>query len=280
MSGLKLFSLTLLAMLAFAGNSLLCRAALLHTSIDPATFTTVRLVAGAMILGVIVSMRHSNEGSKGSWLSGFWLFLYAAAFSFAYVGLSAAVGALLLFGVVQITMIAAGLWRGERLQALQEAGFLSAFGGLVVLLLPGLSAPPWQEAALMILAGIAWGMYSLRGQGKGSPVHLTAGNFLKAVPYAVVVSLAFMSSFSVDTAGLAYAVMSGALTSGLGYAVWYAVLPALRATDAAVIQLSVPVIAAVGGVILLNEVISVRLVLASTAILGGIALVITRKRQS
>lgn len=279
MNGFRLFSLTLLAMLAFAGNSLLCRAALLHTTIDPATFTTVRLVAGALILGVIVSMRHSNEVSKGSWLSGFWLFLYAVAFSFAYVGMSAAVGALLLFGVVQITMIAAGLWRGERLQALQVVGLFSAFGGLVALLLPGLSAPPWQEAALMILAGIAWGRYSLRGQGKGNPLHLTAGNFLRAVPYAVIVSLAFMGSFSVDTAGLAYAVMSGALTSGLGYAIWYAVLPALRATDAAVIQLSVPVIAALGGVLLLNEIISLRLVLASIAILGGIALVITRKRQ-
>ena len=229
--------LTALAMLAFAGNSLLCRAALRETAIDAATFTSIRIVSGAIALWLIVRMRGAGT-REGSWPSAFWLFAYAAAFSFAYVTLTAATGALLL---------------------------------------PGVSAPPLPGAVLMIGAGVAWGFYSLRGRGAGDPTRVTAGNFLRAAPMALAVSVATASYFSVDAAGVAYAVASGAITSGVGYAIWYTALPSLKATVAATVQLSVPVIAAMGGVLLLGEALTLRLVLCSIAILGGIALVVRRR---
>ena len=268
--------LTALAMLAFAGNSLLCRAALRETPIDAATFTSIRMVSGALVLWLIVRMRGAGA-REGSWHSAFWLFAYAAAFSFAYVTLTAGTGALLLFGAVQATMIIAGFVRGERFTPLQWLGFAVALGGLAALLLPGVSAPPFVGAALMIAAGIAWGFYSLRGRGAGDPTRVTAGNFLRAVPMALIVSVAMVSQFSVDAAGVAYAVASGAITSGVGYAIWYTALPSLKATVAATVQLSVPVIAAAGGVVLLGEALTLRLVLCSIAILGGIALVVRRR---
>jgi drug/metabolite transporter (DMT)-like permease len=268
--------LTILAMLAFAGNSLLCRAALRETPIDAATFTSIRIASGALALWLIVRIR-GGGARAGSWLSAFWLFAYAAAFSFAYITLTAATGALLLFGAVQATMIIAGFVRGERFMPLQWLGFAIALGGLAALLLPGASAPPLLGAALMIGAGIAWGFYSLRGRGAGDPTRVTAGNFLRAVPMAILVSIAMVSEFSVDAAGVAYAVASGAITSGVGYAIWYTALPSLKATVAATVQLSVPVIAAVGGVAMLGEALTLRLVLCSIAILGGIALVVRRR---
>jgi drug/metabolite transporter (DMT)-like permease len=280
MSRPKLFSLILLAMLAFAGNSLLCRAALLYTAIDPASFTTLRLLSGALTLWLIVRLRHVKEEGEGNWLSGLMLFVYAGAFSFAYVSLPAAVGALLLFGSVQVTMIAAGLWKGERMRPLQIGGFVMAFAGLMTLLLPGLASPSLRGSFFMIAAGAAWGMYSLRGRGKGNPTRVTAGNFLRALPFALGASLLLHSAYSMDNAGLIYALISGALTSGIGYAVWYTVLPALKATEAATIQMSVPIIAAVVGVILLGEVISIRLVFASIAVLGGIALVVLHEGRA
>lgn len=276
MSRIRLFSLTLLAMLAFAGNSLLCRAALLYSAIDPASFTTLRLIAGALALLLIVQVRHAHESGEGNWFSGLMLFSYAGAFSFAYVSLPAAVGALLLFGSVQVTMIGAGLWKGERMRASQITGFALAFAGLVTLLLPGFASPSLMGSWSMIGAGVAWGVYSLRGRGYGHPTRVTAGNFLKALPFTLCASLIFHPTFSIDSAGLIYVLLSGSLTSGLGYAVWYSVLPALKATEAATIQLSVPVIAAIAGVVLLNELVSIRLVLASSAVLGGIALVVLR----
>ena len=278
MSYARIISLTSLAMVAFAGNSLLCRQALKHTAIDPASFTAIRLVSGALILWLLVRMKQSRPAGKGSWLSALALFAYAAGFSFAYISLSAGSGALLLFGAVQVTMIGHGLWKGERLRAFQALGVLLALGGLVGLLLPGLSAPPLLGAALMIAAGIAWGMYSLRGKGAGDPIRVTAGNFMRAVPITIILSLLLVDSASVDAAGIYYAVASGALASGLGYAIWYTVLPALKNTSAATVQLSVPVIAALGGIVFLSEPITLRLVLASVAILGGIALVIVQKR--
>jgi drug/metabolite transporter (DMT)-like permease len=268
--------LTVLAMVAFAGNSLLCRAALRETPIDAATFTSIRIASGALVLWLIVRVRGGGAGA-GNWLSAFWLFAYAAAFSFAYITLTAATGALILFGAVQATMILAGFLRGERFSHLQWLGFIVALSGLAALLLPGASSPPPAGAALMIGAGIAWGFYSLRGRGAGDPTRVTAGNFLRAVPMAILVSIAMVSQFSVDSAGVAYAVASGAITSGVGYAIWYTALPALKATVAATVQLSVPVIAAVGGVALLGEPLTLRLVLCSIAILGGIALVVRRR---
>ncbi len=280
---------TALAMLAFAGNSLLCRVALKDTPIDAASFTSIRLVSGAITLWLIVKMRRRSQADvgQGNWISALALFVYAIAFSFAYVQLSAATGALLLFGAVQATMIGRGLWVGDKLGALQWAGFLLAVAGLAGLLLPGLSAPPMTSAAWMISAGVAWGVYSLRGKGAGDPTHVTAGNFIRAAPMAVLLSLVIFAGSrlggrvgepALDTNGLLYAVASGAVTSGIGYAIWYTALPALKATQAATVQLSVPVIAAFGGILLLGESLSWRLGLASLAILGGIALVILEKR--
>jgi len=278
MSYARTISLTSLAMIAFAGNSLLCRLALKQTAIDPASFTAIRLISGALVLWLLVRMKQNAPAGEGSWASAFALFTYAAGFSFAYVSLSAGTGALLLFAAVQVTMIGYGLWTGERLRLLQTFGVLLAFGGLIGLLLPGLSAPPLLGAMLMIGAGIAWGVYSLRGKGAGDPTRVTAGNFLRSVPVTVVLSLLMIKFVSIDAAGVAYAIASGALASGLGYAIWYTVLPALKNTSAASVQLSVPVIAALGGIVLLGEPLTLRLLLASVAILGGIALVIVQKR--
>lgn len=280
MSQLRVASLTLLSMLAFAGNSLLCRAALGSAAIDAASFTTLRLASGALVLWLLVRVRGRRVRGGGSWASAMALFAYAAAFSFAYVSLPAATGALLLFGAVQATMIGRGLWQGERFSRRQLTGFAAALAGLVGLLLPGLAAPPPVGALLMIGAGIAWGIYSLRGRGAGDATAVTAGNFIRAIPFALVLSALMMPLLSIDAAGVAYAIASGALASGVGYAIWYTALPMLRATQAATVQLSVPVIAAVGGVLLLGEALTLRLVLASVAILGGIALVVIEKRKA
>ena len=274
MPAARLALLTLLALLGFAGNSLLCRAALAHTSIDAATFTGVRLVAGALVLWLLVHLRGEVRPGRGNWPSALALFAYAAGFSYAYIELTAASGALILFGAVQATMIGYGLWSGERMRALQVAGFVLACAGLVGLLLPGLSAPPPFAAALMLGAGIAWGVYSLRGKGAGDPLQVTAGNFVRAAGLGLLLAAAAWQHAAWDAAGLAYAIASGALASGVGYAIWYPAVPFLRATIAATVQLSVPVITALGGVLLLGEALTLRLLLASVAILGGIALVV------
>ncbi|RZL87316.1 MAG: DMT family transporter [Variovorax sp.] len=272
--------LTALAMLAFAGNSLLCRMALKNTGIDAVSFTLVRIVSGALVLWLIVRLRKGSPAAAGSWRSAAALFVYAEAFSFAYVGLSAATGALLLFGAVQVTMVGHGLARGERLSVRQGIGIVLAFGGLIALLLPGLAAPPPERALLMALAGIAWAIYSLRAKGAGDPTTVTAGNFLRAVPLAAVLSLAMLPWASVDLPGFGYALASGALTSGLGYVIWYSALRGLRAASAATVQLSVPAIAAMGGVVLLDEPMTWRLLASSAAILGGVALVVAVRRRA
>lgn len=270
----RIAALTALAMVAFASNSLLCRAALKHTAIDAASFATIRLASGAVVLWLIATLRRGDHAGRGSWPSAVALFVYAAGFSFAYVSLPASTGALLLFGAVQATMIGHGLWAGERLRRMQLAGLVLALGGLVGLLLPGLTAPPVLGALLMLAAGVAWGVYSLRGKGSGNPIRVTAGNFLRAVPFAAAVSVVMRSGTSLDPHGAGYAVVSGALASGIGYAIWYSALPVLKATSAATVQLSVPVLAALGGIAVLGESVTMRLILASAAILGGIALVI------
>lgn len=272
--------LTMLAMIAFAANSILCRLALKETGIDAASFTAIRLASGALTLWLIVLMRDGAARTGGNWPSALALFAYAAPFSFAYVWLAAGAGALLLFGAVQATMIVYGLWRGERLNARQISGLALALGGLVYLMLPGLAAPPLGGSLLMIAAGIAWGVYSLRGRGAADPLTATAGNFLRAAPLGIGLGLAALPWAQMNMAGAGYAIASGALASGLGYAIWYAALPGLKATSAATVQLSVPVIVALGGVALLGEPITLRLTLASAAILGGIALVIWTRRQA
>ncbi len=277
MTAARTVVLTALAMLAFAANSVLCRIALTETRIDPATFTAIRLLAGALVLWLVACLRGGWRMRAGSWLSAIALFGYAAAFSFAYVSLSAATGALLLFGAVQLTMTSHGIRKGERLHVRQFGGLVLALAGLVGLLLPGLSAPPVHGASLMLAAGVAWGVYSLRGRGADDPVAVTAGNFVRAVPFAVILGLGMLGRQAPDRAGIAYAIVSGALASGVGYVIWYAALPRLSATTAATVQLSVPLIAAYGGIVFLAEPVTLRLVFAALAILGGIAMVVVKR---
>jgi len=271
--------LTSLAMVAFAGNSLLCRQALKYTTIDAASFTTLRIASGALMLWLIVRLSRCAASGDGNWASAFALFAYAAGFSFAYLTLTAATGALLLFSAVQATMIGYGLWSGERLHGAQWIGLALALGGLVALLLPGLSAPPLFGTLLMLGAGIAWGIYSLRGKGKGDPTRVTAGNFIRAVPIAVAMSLLASSNLQPDVSGAIYALASGALASGIGYAIWYTALPLLKPASAATVQLSVPVIATLGGILFLGEPVTMRFMAASVAILSGIALVILTRSK-
>ena len=263
------------AMCAFAANSLLCRLALGARVIDAATFTTVRLVSGAVLLAVLVAWRQRARPWSGfdPW-AAVALFVYAIAFSYAYLSLSAGTGALVLFGAVQITMIVFGLVSGERLSAAGWCGLALAFAGLIYLVAPGLGAPPLLAALLMALAGLAWGVYSLRGRGIADPLRATASNFIWSVPLALLASAVFASEQHVTPRGMALAVASGAIASGLGYVIWYAAVRRLAALRAAAVQLSVPVIAAFGGILLLGEHMSTRLALASGAVLGGIAIVL------
>jgi drug/metabolite transporter (DMT)-like permease len=272
-------------MIAFASNSLLCRAALKQTSIDAASFTFVRVFSGAVVLWLVVNLRRMirttrGVGVGGNWISALALLLYAAGFSFSYVAVAAGTGALLLFGAVQATMILWGLHEGEPLRAIQILGLLVAMTGLVVLLFPGLSAPPLFGSILMLGAGVAWGVYSLRGKREKNPVTATTGNFVRAVPFAAAVSIIFLQWLDLDLAGVIYAMISGAVTSGLGYVIWYSVLPSLKAASAATVQLSVPVLAAAGGILLLGEPLTLRYLLASIAVLGGIALVVLEKNRA
>jgi drug/metabolite transporter (DMT)-like permease len=275
-------ALTALAMLAFAANSLLCRMALQPALIDPASFGSVRVASGAIALAAIVRLRTPAAASHGDWSAAAMLFAYVAFFSFAYLSLGAGTGALILFGAVQVTMLIAGLRAGEEFGTAARIGLALAVGGLVYLVLPGLSAPPLLGAALMAAAGVAWGLYSLHGRGVADPLAASAGNFLRAVPMALVLSaLAVLVAGAAHAAapGIVLAVLSGAITSGLGYVVWYAALRGLSASRAAVVQLSVPPIAAFGGALLLGESVSLRLALASAAILGGIAMVLTSRAK-
>ena len=271
-------------MVAFAGNSLLCRLALKHTAIDAASFTTLRLLSGATMLWLIVRLRRRKESRlAGDWFSAAALFVYAAGFSYAYITLPAAAGALLLFGAVQTTMIGYGLWLGERLRSLQLLGLVCAVGGLLGLMIPGFSAPPLMGSVLMLGAGVAWGCYSLCARGRGDPTGVTAGNFLRTVPFAIGLSMVMIGGASLDRAGIGYALISGALASGLGYVIWYATASVMTATSAAVVQLTVPIIAAAGGVVFLSEPVTLRLLLATLAILGGVALFLSqgqRRQQS
>ena len=269
--------LTLLAMLGFAGNSLLCRVALKNGALDAATFTSVRLLAGALVLWLLVSVSARRRRPEGNWLSALALFAYAAAFSFAYVQLDTASGALLLFGAVQVGMLLAAWRRGERLGRVQTAGLVVVVGGLLVLLLPGASSPDPFAAVLMMGSGLAWALYSLRGQNTADPLAATAGNFLRATPLALLLSASLLDDSRWDAMGLFFAVLSGALASGICYAIWYSAVRGLNAVQAGTVQLSVPILAALGGSLLLAEPFTLRLAVVSVAVLGGVALVLRAK---
>ena len=260
------------ALIAFAANSILCRMALRQTSIDPASFTSVRIVSGAITLWLLVQLGNRRGSLGGTWASSFALLAYATGFSFAYVAITAGTGALLLFGAVQLVMIAAGLAAGERINFRIAFGWVLAMSGLVTLVFPGVSAAPAVQSALMLCAGVAWGIYSLRGRRSGDPLRDTAGNFARAVPGALLISAIMWRHSSWDRMGVVLAILSGAIASGVGYAAWYTALPRLRAIAAANLQLSVPLLASLGGVILFAEPITIRLAAASVLLLGGIAL--------
>lgn len=276
----KVISLTILAMLAFAANSLLCRLALRHTEIDPTSFTLMRLLSGAVMLWVIVAIKGVGARRSGTWLGAFTLFVYAFAFSYAYVHLETGAGALLLFGAVQLTMLGYGYYKGERMQAVAILGLVLAIGGLVALLLPGATSPAPASAALMALSGIAWAIYSLIGRHSNDPLASSAWNFLRAIPFMLLASTPFLDHLSLDLTGALCAIGSGAIASGVGYAIWYAALRSLSSFQAASIQLSVPVLASLAGALILNESLTSRLVITSLAVLGGIGLILSGKRSA
>jgi drug/metabolite transporter (DMT)-like permease len=278
--GSRTVALTVLAMIAFAANSLLCRMALAGGEIDPGTFALVRVASGAATLAVIMFARRGPTLWRPDWAAATALTAYLLFFSFAYVGLTAGTGALILFGAVQLTMFAAALKAGERLPPLGWAGLAVAAAGLVVLVAPGVSAPRPLPAAAMAVAGVAWGLYSLLGRSAGDPLAATARNFVWAAVLVAPFGLFYGGVVTTSGTGIALALASGILASGLGYVIWYAALAGLTAGSAATVQLSVPVIAALGGVAFLGEAVTPRLVLASAATLGGIAIVLMLRRPA
>jgi len=274
---MNVFFLTAFTLIAFAANSFLCRAALGGGLIDPVSFTTIRLVSGTLILLPIVRARAPRR-SKGSWSAGIVLFVYAIAFSLAFVSLDTGIGALVLFGSAQVTMLGAALRARERLRPVQWLGAAAAIGGLGYLVLPGASAPEPLGVGLMFVAGLGWGVYSILGKGEGAPLSMTAANFARSAPFAVVASLVAVSSLQLEPAGVLLALICGAVTSGLGYVIWYSALKGLTRTQASVVLLLVPVLAAFAGVVFLDEPVSGRLIVASALILGGVG--IQAKRPS
>jgi drug/metabolite transporter (DMT)-like permease len=271
---LRLAVLTTLTMIAFAGNSLLCRMALKETAIDAATFTSVRLLSGAAMLWLLMNWQSQSPLAHGNWRSTTALFIYAVTLSFAYRSIDTGAGALMLFGAVQATMLIASFIAGERMTRIQTAGLVAALVGLVILVSPGVEAPSVLDSILMLASGVAWGMYSMFGRGQPNPAAATAGNFLRAAPMTIALSVIALPWLSLDMHGVLYAVLSGAVTSALGYVLWYRVLQHMRAMTASTVQLSAPVLAAVAGILLLGEAVTRDLLVASVLILGGILLVL------
>ena len=275
---IKTILFTGLALIAFAANSVLCRLALGGSAIDASTFTIVRLLSGVIVLTVILNISKINSNSspstKGSWPASIALFLYAFTFSFAYVTLETATGALILFGSVQITMILLTIFSGNRLHISEWVGMAIAFAGFVYLVLPGVTTPSVIGFFLMTVSGIAWGVYTLKGRGSKSPIMDTAYNFLRTVPFVIILAIITMKYAHYSTEGILLAALSGGIASGIGYMIWYIALSGLSVTQAAVLQLLVPVIAAFGGIIFVSESISLRLAVSSTMILGGILMVV------
>ncbi|MEY8253047.1 MAG: DMT family transporter [Colwellia sp.] len=282
MTRLRIILITLLSLSAFAANSLITRFALEKTAIDEASFTMLRILSGALFLWLYLTFKKNNQVYKaGTWLAALSLFIYAVSFTYGYGLIAAGTGALLLFGSVQITMTIAGYREGERLNAIQLIGFVLALAGLVILMLPGISAPSFIGAFLMCVSGVAWSIYTLQGRGKTNPAASTAGNFIKAAPMAIllwlIVYLSTNNTINLANIGVVYALLSGIVTSGIGYIIWYSVLPELKATQAAIVQLSVPLLVTLAGALLLNETITIRVVFASMTILIGTILVLTFK---
>ncbi len=271
-----------LALIAFAANSVLCRMALGDGQIDAAGFTAIRLLSGALVLWLILqfSGRQAHSRGKGSWRASLLLFAYAVMFSFAYLSLDTATGALILFGAVQLTMLTLAIFAGERLQPLEWLGLAAAFAGFVYLMLPSATTPSLSGFLMMAAAGIAWGVYTLIGRGSTQPLAETAGNFLRTLLPTAILALLFLQPSQLTTTGTLLAVLSGAVASGIGYSIWYAALPGLSSSVAAASQLLVPVIAALGGVLLVDEALTLRFGVAAALILGGIALVIAAKRRA
>ena len=280
----KTFLLTALALIAFAGNSVLCRLALSDNIIDAASFTSIRLFSGALFLVFLITIttrkntKETSNNKKGNWLSAFFLFIYAAAFSYAYISLDTGTGALILFGAVQVTMIVADIIKGKKLVLIEWLGLFIAFIGLFYLLLPSATAPSLTGFLLMAMSGIAWGFYTLAGKGSKTPLLDTSGNFLRTLPFIGLLTVLTFTNTELSNQGIILAIASGTITSGLGYAIWYAALAGLTVTNAAIIQLSVPIIAAIGGIIFANESISFVLIISSFLVLGGVLTVIMGKR--
>ncbi len=276
---LKTIIFTILALIAFAANSVLCRLALGEKTIDPASFTSIRLLSGAIVLLLILQFNRKKKSSstKGSWTASIMLFLYAAAFSFAYITLDTGTGALILFAAVQITMILVSLISGNKLHATEWIGLTIAFFGFVYLVLPGIRTPSLAGFSLMTIAGIGWGIYTIKGQGSVNPLSDTAYNFSRSILLVLILFVIAFHFTHVSSKGILLAMFSGGITSGIGYTIWYMALGGLSITQAAVVQLFVPVIAALGGVVFVSEKISLRFVLAALLILGGILMVVLGK---
>jgi len=271
----RTISFTVLALIAFAANSVLCRLALGDRTIDASSFTVIRLLSGAIVLFLIIKIKNKSEVStKGSWSASLMLFLYAITFSFAYITLDTGTGALILFGSVQITMIFLSILSGNRLHVTEWLGVMVSFLGFVYLVLPGITTPSMFGFMLMTVAGIAWGIYTLKGKGSTNPVIDTAYNFLRTIPFVIILAVLAFNKMSYSSTGILLAVLSGAIASGIGYAIWYSALRGLSTVQAAVVQLLVPVIAALGGVIFVSEAITLRLTVSAMLILGGILLVV------
>jgi drug/metabolite transporter (DMT)-like permease len=281
MSNKRLIFITILSLLAFAANSVITRLALIQTDIDAASFVMLRIISGAGILWLFLVLKNKNKNkvlAQGNWPSALALFAYATSFTYGYGMIAAGSGALLLFGAVQITMIIIGFKEGESLVPIQVSGFLLAMAGLTLLMLPGIEAPPLFGTVLMCISGISWGIYSLQGRGSFDPTGATAGNFIRATPLALTLWIIALPSHQYDLMGTSYALLSGIVTSGLGYIIWYTAVSDLKASQAAIVQLIVPVIVALGGGVLLDEPITQRLVIASMMTLGGTILVLKFKR--
>lgn len=276
---LKTILLTGMALIAFAANSVLCRLALGNGAIDASSFTGIRLLSGAIALFIILSIKGENKGalSKGSWLASFTLFLYAITFSYAYLSVDTGTGALILFGSVQITMIMLSLISGTRLHFIEWSGVIIAFTGFVYLIFPNITTPSINGFILMTISGASWGIYTLKGRSSINPLMDTTYNFIRTIPFVVLLAFFTMQNTNYSSEGIILALISGAITSGVGYTIWYIALGSISSTQAAVIQLSVPIIAAIGGVLFVSEIITIRLIISASIVLSGILMVVIGK---
>ena len=280
---MKVILLTALALTAFAANAVLCRLALDSGAIDPTSFTTIRLLSGAFVLALIFQFTKQSEGvskPQGSWISAINLTLYAITFSFGYLSVSSGTGALILFGAVQVTMLLAALKSGEKMKIHQWGGFAIAVAGLIYLVSPGVSAPDMKGAILMIISGITWAFYSLAGKSATTPIAMTAGNFLRAALLSLPIAIFFLDSQNYNQTGVILALTSGIITSGIAYIIWYRALALLSTTKAAILQLLVPPLASLGGVLFISEQFTTRLLIASILILGGVILSVLNGKAS